>query len=971
MVFEPLKAVGRFLEGLSPRHWKRPHLNFIRLHYLYMIGMSLTASVILYAGIAEESYTMDYIDALFFGCGASTQSGLNTIDVNKLLLYQQIILMFWAHCCNPITINTFLVFVRLHWFEKRFKHIVKETNERRKMRTRSFGRTFTFGRQKTVDTTEKSDDEDPQRLESGVGGREITVLHQTTVPNGMTGPTAKSAVAQQEFSDKFAWDARAQSISPTPPDASNTSSGSAPSSEETAHDERDENEEGSPDAPPEHFMGLNPRLNRDIMFADEVRSPNSGHAMTSPGLEVVPEGEKMDKHIAFVERQQQNARSEAGTLRIPGPRDFDRGEMPKQLENEDGDELNRFQTRNTLGPQDSHEERHRPTMEDTRDETNADLHPRRAITINEPDHPGHRARRHSAVDDADDENTTAFRQTWSKAKSKLSHRRTTSRGMNMGRAHSTARSISSFTTAKTSRPEAEMPYLGWQATIGRNSQFLNLTDEERERLGGIEYRSLLTLRKILLGYYLGFHLLGFVVYFPWILETERWTKVVRDDGVAPAWWGVFTPASMFNDLGFTLTPDSMVSFQTATVPLLLGSYLIIIGNTGFPCMLRFMIWIFSKIATPGTDTWEELKFLLEHPRRCFTLLFPSKATWWLFWILVLLNGIDLFFFIVLDLNDKDVTSIPLKYRFLAGWFQATSTRTAGFSAISLSALHPAIQVSYMIMMYISVFPIAISIRRTNVYEEKSLGIWGNENDVPDENAPEQSFVGQHLRRQLSFDLWYVFLGFFIICIVEGGRLANTNEYAFTMFSVLFEIVSAYGTVGLSLGYPGFNTSFSGQFHVISKLVIIAMMLRGRHRGLPYALDRAILLPGDNVHKKDDENAAQSLRRRPSANSALERSSTDAGGDLLDAENGPTLSMARTATATRATGSGALQDPTGPADTAAVRRMPRRPSEATRVPTNETASASAAGGAKRRHSRTRSLSLLVGGLSAGPTYSRPE
>ncbi|KAI7029001.1 hypothetical protein KC352_g47730, partial [Hortaea werneckii] len=168
-----------------------------------------------------------------------------------------------------------------------------------------------------------------------------------------------------------------------------------------------------------------------------------------------------------------------------------------------------------------------------------------------------------------------------------------------------------------------------------------------------------------------------------------------------------------------------------------------------------------------------------------------------------------FFFIVLDLNDKDVTSIPLKYRFLDGWFQATSTRTAGFSAISLSALHPAIQVSYMIMMYISVFPIAISIRRTNVYEEKSLGIWGNENDAPDENAPEQSFVGQHLRRQLSFDLWYVFLGFFIICIVEGGRLANTNEYAFTMFSVLFEIVSAYGTVGLSLGYPGFNTSFSG------------------------------------------------------------------------------------------------------------------------------------------------------------------
>jgi Trk-type K+ transport system membrane component len=32
----------------------------------------------------------------------------------------------------------------------------------------------------------------------------------------------------------------------------------------------------------------------------------------------------------------------------------------------------------------------------------------------------------------------------------------------------------------------------------------------------------------------------------------------------------------------------------------------------------------------------------------------------------------------------------------------------------------------MIMMYISVYPIAMSIRNTNVYEEKSLGIYSEE-----------------------------------------------------------------------------------------------------------------------------------------------------------------------------------------------------------------------------------------------------
>ena len=120
----------------------------------------------------------------------------------------------------------------------------------------------------------------------------------------------------------------------------------------------------------------------------------------------------------------------------------------------------------------------------------------------------------------------------------------------------------------------------------------------------------------------------------------------------PSSRGIFTPASMFNDLGFTLTPDSMESFQTAVVPLLLGAFLIIIGNTGFPCMLRLVIYISSKLVPYESGVWEELKFLLDHPRRCFTLLFPNSATWWLFWILVLLNGLDMIFFIVLDVSHQ-------------------------------------------------------------------------------------------------------------------------------------------------------------------------------------------------------------------------------------------------------------------------------------------------------------------------------
>ena len=106
------------------------------------------------------------------------------------------------------------------------------------------------------------------------------------------------------------------------------------------------------------------------------------------------------------------------------------------------------------------------------------------------------------------------------------------------------------------------------------------------------------------------------------------------------------------------------------------------------------------------------------------------------------------------------------------------------------------------------------------------------------------------------------MGFFIIAISEGSRL-QSGDPAFTMFSILFEIVSAYGTVGLSLGYTGIDASLSAEFGIIAKLVIIAMQIRGRHRGLPYELDRAILLPSEHLQEKEQADAMQLARRRSS------------------------------------------------------------------------------------------------------------
>jgi potassium uptake Trk family protein len=964
-MLEPMAAGWRWIKERLPSSFRlgMPHFNFIMAHYLYMISFIIATSIMLYpAGL------MSYTDALFFAAGSATQSGLNTIDVNNLHTYQQVVFILVACVCNPIFINTAVVLIRLYWFEKRFKHIVKEARESRRTRTKSRSKSMAI------------EEDNPGRMESGVNGRTIKVLHETTKPNGMSAKTTSAKAKEQEMlaAEKIGLDLGSSSSgTPTPPNLRARDSVGASDGIEDIHHQRDfaiiddDEEEDTP-----HHLGLSPALlNRDIVFADEVPKPALARRR-STNDDMVPELSDVKQHIAFVRKQQKKRKEGGGTLRIPGPRDFDRGEIPKALDDPIDDELQRQYTKNTLHSQPSSNSNEGPMG--VEEKLNGDDHPavRRGITLNVPEHPAHREREQAAqaAEEETDENGGS-RFGLDRIMSPLRHRHTRSHGVNMGDRKSTfARTFNTLTTMATKEKNIDdpMPYLSWQPTLGRNSAFVNLTEEQREELGGIEYRALKTLVKVLCGYFVGFHVLGMMVFLPWIMHTEPWRGVVVSNGQNPGWWGVFTPASMFTDLGFAITADSMISFQTATLPLLFGSFLIIIGNTGFPCMLRFIIWSLSLLVPKDSALWEELRFLLDHPRRCFTLLFPSKATWWLFWILVTLNVVDLVLFIILDLNDETVTHLALGYRFLNGWFQATSTRTAGFSSVNLADLHPAVQVSYMVMMYISDFPIAISVRRTNVYEEKSLGIWGGE----EADEQDQSYVGQHLRRQLSFDLWYLFLGLFIICIVEGDKLANTNEYAFTMFSVLFEIVSAYGTVGLSLGYPNTNASLSAQFKVISKLVIVAMMLRGRHRGLPYALDRAILLPSENLHKKEAEEATRRHQRRNSlypenthedglessrSNSPVMRRRTTWEDGDLDGYGLPRQHLATAGVDPTRVNSDQMHMHEG-----VGRKMTRRGSGFSTVSKMEDFKR------ERRHTRNRSLGRFVAsGLGAGPTFSKHE
>lgn len=540
----------------------------------WIIGLAILGSILLY-----PAGNLAYIDALFFASGACTQSGLNSVDINLLNTYQQLVLFFLPMLTNPITINTFIVFIRLYWFEKRFQHIVREALRNR--RTISQSRSQANG------------ERDIGKEEQGVNGRKIVVLHPAAQASRITDhlKRANSDTTLEKL------DTAVQRL------AGNISEGRRESGMSAKEEKR--KDDGPSNNQPQ------------IKFAERVKRSDG----LNEGLLQLPP--KRDD-LAVLERQRNP--QDKGVLRIPGPRDSEMGMAPETIDEEEA--IRRIDSRRCSGfysrygsqsgsPRcvlDSNGCQVSNDQPQTQVEDSAQAAAHTPVTL----WPRRLENHNDCITNDEDNRLVASR--------------------------SKPKSVSSANTNLLT------PYLSWQPTVGRNSAFVNLMESQREELGGIEYRSLKSLALILLLYFWGFTIMGIVGLLPWIYAANNYGSIVDADGQNRTWWAFFTASSSFNDVGFTLTPDSMISFQAAIWPLLFMSFLIIVGNTGFPVMLRWIIWTTSKLVPVGSGIWEELRFLLDHPRRCFTLLFPSKATWWLFWILVILNSVDLILFIILDVR---------------------------------------------------------------------------------------------------------------------------------------------------------------------------------------------------------------------------------------------------------------------------------------------------------------------------------
>jgi hypothetical protein len=103
-------------------------------------------------------------------------------------------------------------------------------------------------------------------------------------------------------------------------------------------------------------------------------------------------------------------------------------------------------------------------------------------------------------------------------------------------------------------------YFASRGLISRNSQFHGLSPEERERLGGVEYKAVSVLTVIVALYWLMFLIIGMIGIGGWLEASHP--DIPRKNGLSPFWTGAFFAVSAFVNSGMSLLDANMVALQT-------------------------------------------------------------------------------------------------------------------------------------------------------------------------------------------------------------------------------------------------------------------------------------------------------------------------------------------------------------------------------------------------------------------------
>ena len=183
----------------------------------------------------------------------------------------------------------------------------------------------------------------------------------------------------------------------------------------------------------------------------------------------------------------------------------------------------------------------------------------------------------------------------------------------------------------------------------------------------------------------------------------------------------------------------------------------------------------------------------------------------------LVAGGTLFMFLF-EYGKPSMEGKNLGEQILCSFFQAVTPRTAGFNTMDLNQLSPSSQMLMVCLMFIGGSPgsTAGGIKTTTM-TILLLTIWTEFKKRKDVELFKRRVEGEVIRHAACILMFYGSLAFvssMIICAVEG---IGAKE-------VIFEVVSALCTVGLSLG-------ITAEVGVLSHVILILLMFIGRVGGI--------------------------------------------------------------------------------------------------------------------------------------------
>lgn len=257
-----------------------------------------------------------------------------------------------------------------------------------------------------------------------------------------------------------------------------------------------------------------------------------------------------------------------------------------------------------------------------------------------------------------------------------------------------------------------------------------------------------------------------------------------------AYEALFYSVSAFNNAGFGLTGANLIPYANSIVVNLTITTLIILGGLGFAVLIDIR----------KNRTWD--KFSLN------TKLMLSAT--------LIINLMAFLAIFVLERHNPDtLADVGLQQQLLSSWFQAVTPRTAGFNTMDIGKMSDASTLLILFLMFIGGGSLStaggIKLGTFVVLILTTLAYIRRKDSV---TIRHYSISDEQIRKALalfSISLLLVVGSVFILLLVE-------NKHPF--LDVLFEVVSALSTVGLSRGIT-MSLSPAGEF------VLMLMMFIGR------------------------------------------------------------------------------------------------------------------------------------------------